>query len=521
MKFYRIIGFLVLILNLLCYINIANEGGFSTSDREKLTVIYESDNVKGKSMISKIFYQFSRAFIDKFVLIFFDHIMKFYNNMANLRDFSDNIESIGVRRVPLALSEDIQREVNEYVSFLIKCIKSGVQLQSLALSGPPGTGKSQISVAIAKSLSAALESPHIPLRMRKKVTTRTIMGAMLSKFDHSTAMNVIENLRKETEELSKKGYVVMIQFDEMEAVFSSRKTGSSQKNEMISSLLAWLGQAKANLFVVGTTNLMSSLDDAMRRRFHKNITVSAPDFEARIKIIQIYLQYFFEQFRGQVKISINVLDLEFLSGLSESCNNLAGADIENIVKKGFDSASVGDGFVSRALIREAVIDELFKKATFGRDLVENEVEEIKHYLGKGFFSWINDVTPYYVLLSHGVDYNYDFLQRIGREVSSHSIVNNSNCYSASGVVMNVCNSRSVCRISRAINTCKHYNLLIKKCVVKSKSLVLYNINKLNYYQYEIGNRLIFNRFKCESHEGVIPRIAHNKSYLEDIALAKV
>lgn len=151
--------------------------------------------------------------------------------------------------------------------------------KGMIFHGPPGTGKTFFAKAIATALNA---------------TVSIVSGPELkSKWVGESE----ENLRK-VFALARKSAPSIIIFDELDSFASARGTytGSGVEHSMVNQLLTEMdGFRKEELvFVVGTTNFVESLDQALMRpgRFELAIEIPYPNKKDRKKIFDIYAKKF-------------------------------------------------------------------------------------------------------------------------------------------------------------------------------------------------------------------------------------
>ncbi len=143
--------------------------------------------------------------------------------------------------------------------------------------GPPGTGKTFFAKAVATALNA---------------TVIVVSGPELkSKWVGESE----ENLRRVFRRARMNAPTVLV-FDEIDAFATARGTyqGSGVEHSMVNQLLTEMDGFRKNemIFVIGTTNLLESVDAALLRpgRFEFLIEIPAPDAADRKAIIAIYDQ---------------------------------------------------------------------------------------------------------------------------------------------------------------------------------------------------------------------------------------
>jgi cell division protease FtsH len=141
--------------------------------------------------------------------------------------------------------------------------------------GPPGTGKTLFAKAMAAAIGAAITIVSGPELKSKWVGESE------------------ENLRRIFYQARQSAPSIIV-FDELDSFATARGTytGSGVEHSMVNQLLTEMdGFHKEELvFIVGTTNFVESLDQALLRpgRFEFHLYIPYPDADDRREIIQIY-----------------------------------------------------------------------------------------------------------------------------------------------------------------------------------------------------------------------------------------
>lgn len=143
--------------------------------------------------------------------------------------------------------------------------------------GPPGTGKTYIAKALAGELGYSFVQVH--------------SSDVLSKYIGESA-NLVEDIF----DTAIDNQPCIIFFDEIDAIASDR-TGENEQHQsqrqMVSELLRQLTRVQGERVVVmGATNILEEVDDAIKRRnrFDMLFEVPLPDAEAREEIFKIHLR---------------------------------------------------------------------------------------------------------------------------------------------------------------------------------------------------------------------------------------
>ena len=250
--------------------------------------------------------------------------------------------------------DKIRKEVEEVVDFMQnpeKYKKLGAKLpKGLLLSGPPGTGKTLIAKAIANEAGV----PLFACAGSEFVEMFVGVGA-------SRIRDLFEEARKASPSI--------IFIDEIDSIGRKRSTGSSsntnseQENAMNQLLTEMDGFGdSSNIVVIGATNRIDILDDALLRRgrFDRQIEVSLPSAIGREAIFNVHTKN--KPLAGNVS----------LQALSKITQQFSGADIEYMCNEAAIYAARKD---QETVTREC-FDYAFEKIVMG---LENEDAIISSY----------------------------------------------------------------------------------------------------------------------------------------------
>jgi len=146
----------------------------------------------------------------------------------------------------------------------------------IILYGPPGVGKS----FIVRKLAEELGYNYVEVKSSDLATP----------FIHGSVGNIGKAF-----DMAKQNAPTILCFNEISALVPERRNlnqSSSHKEEETSEFLTQLEEAAdSNVLVIGTTNFLERIDEAVMRpgRFDKKIYVPLPDFDARKGIFKIAL----------------------------------------------------------------------------------------------------------------------------------------------------------------------------------------------------------------------------------------
>ncbi|MEN6551735.1 MAG: CDC48 family AAA ATPase [Methanobacterium sp.] len=197
---------------------------------------------------------------------------------------------------PLTNSEDFKR--------------IGIQpSKGILLFGPPGTGKTMLSKAVATESKANFIS---------------VKGSeILSKWFGESERKITEIFKK-----GKQASPCIIFFDEIDAIAPMRGSAAGEPRvveRMVNTLLSEMDglEELRGVVVIGATNRPDLIDAALLRpgRFDEVVLVSPPDEKARLEILKVHTKSM------ALDDNVNLVDL------SKRTEGYSGADIEALCRK--------------------------------------------------------------------------------------------------------------------------------------------------------------------------------------------
>ncbi|MFX0043072.1 MAG: CDC48 family AAA ATPase [Candidatus Hodarchaeota archaeon] len=209
--------------------------------------------------------------------------------------------------------EDVKQELREAVEWPLKYPKlfkkAGIRpLNGILLFGPPGCGKTLLAKAVAtesKSNFIAIKGPEI-----------------FSKWVGESERAVREIFRK-----ARQAAPSIIYFDEIDAISSGRGNfeGTRTFASIVNQILVEMDgvENRKGIVVVASTNRPDIVDSAFLRpgRFDRLIYVKSPDFESRIKILEVHTK------------NMPLGDDVSLKKIAQITEGYSGADLENVCRE--------------------------------------------------------------------------------------------------------------------------------------------------------------------------------------------
>lgn len=223
-------------------------------------------------------------------------------------------EDIDVRFEDVAGVDEAKQELMEVVDFLKEPSKftelGGKIPKGILLVGPPGTGKTMLSKAVAGESGV----PFFSMSGSEFVEMFVGLGAA--------------RVRDLFEQAKKKAPCIIF-IDELDALGKARGFGTvgghDEREQTLNQLLVEMDgfDPKVGVILLAATNRPEILDPALLRpgRFDRNILVDRPDKEGREQILKVHLK--------NIKVKDDI-DVGVLAGMT---SGMVGADLANLVNE--------------------------------------------------------------------------------------------------------------------------------------------------------------------------------------------
>lgn len=232
----------------------------------------------------------------------------------NSIDFEIAIERITAEKVQLddvIINEEEKENVINAIDAFLNSKESKDYRKGFILTGPPGTGKTQLVKALANEKNCYFMAPKLS-DLKGEYVGQT-SGKVKRIFDEARA-----------------NAPTIMFIDEADTVFPSRDIGGgvsdSYNLDMVNQFLQeieGMTSGEQKIFVIAATNRPNIIDAAIQSRLTERIPIGLPNAENRIKIFNKKFERYNFSLNGK----------KYLNDIQSKTVNMSGRDIENFVKK--------------------------------------------------------------------------------------------------------------------------------------------------------------------------------------------
>ncbi|KAK8105969.1 ATPase [Apiospora kogelbergensis] len=232
------------------------------------------------------------------------------------------------------------------------------------LYGPPGCGKTMLAKAVAHESGASFINLHISTLTEKWYgDSNKLVRAVFS--------------------LARKLQPAIIFIDEIDAVLGTRRSGEHEASGMVKAefMTLWDGLTSANtrgvparICVLGATNRINDIDEAILRRMPKKFPVYLPDKSQRLRILQLVLK--------DTKTDTNQFNVDYLarvtagmsgSDIKEACRDAAMVPVREYIRE-YKASGNSMSSIDPTQVRGLRTEDFFGRKGGGQILQQNHTQ---------------------------------------------------------------------------------------------------------------------------------------------------
>lgn len=235
------------------------------------------------------------------------------SNKIDSTDFEIAIEKITAEKVGLKdviINSSEKKKIVDAIEAFVEGENTSEYRKGFILTGPPGTGKTQIVKALSNDYNVYFMAPKLS-ELKGEYIGQT-SGKVKRIFDEARANSP-----------------TIIFIDEADTVFPSRNLGAGMSDsfnlDMVNQFLQEIDgitSGKNKIFIIAATNRVNIIDEAIQSRLTERIYIGLPSAENRMKIFNQKLEKYSFTFNGKV----------YYNEIQAKTVNMSGRDIENFVK---------------------------------------------------------------------------------------------------------------------------------------------------------------------------------------------
>lgn len=260
---------------------------------------------------------------------------------------------------------DVKRRLRAHARFCLEHrgehSRVGLPIHGIVLlHGPPGTGKSSLARGLAQTVAEDLRADGI---VEEVIFAEIDPHALPSQMLGESQRNVIDLLEKSLPELAEKGHPVIVVIDEINSLATRRSLATGGRDpidvmratEAVLRGVDYLAASVDNVYVIATSNLTETIDEAMMDRLDLAVEFTLPDKDAVAHIVADSLR----------EIPSHSLDSDDISSVARRLVGRSGRDIRKLVVEALVTRNAGPAAPLRRSDLDQVIDT--RLATKERD----------------------------------------------------------------------------------------------------------------------------------------------------------
>lgn len=301
-----------------------------------------------KSLTPKQFNIFLEIISYKFTIKEIEELQKAYI-LKNL-DVKTSKNNIAITKIPFIIANN-----NKNINRLLNIISNEELINKIGglrmlFTGPTGTGKTTIINYLINN------SKNIKY---KYINYEELISPKMGQ----TQINII-NLGFELSE-SKNRMVIFI--DEMDSLINNRETSDlGEHSRIVATFLKFLDMVGSLVIVIGATNYVNKIDNAVVRRFNIKIPATPLSYEEFIKSLK---------YEG---LEISTQRIKFLKDHLKNDKGFTIGQSKNVIDEWIIKKEIGE----KAIVWEIIVEKNMEYFEFNKNLSIRDERTLKYIYGK-------------------------------------------------------------------------------------------------------------------------------------------
>lgn len=218
----------------------------------------------------------------------------------------------------MIFSEVNQKKINDFTKTTIDINKQKLAYSSLLISGPTGTGKTQLVKKIASECEMNLV---------------IIDGAEFAKFDRATSLREMDHL---FEWANKQNNIILL-FDKAETFLDNPNNDClSEDYKLIANFLKHIEEPSSKYMITLTTSYVNLLDKTVLKKINEHIKTELPQIQERVRLIKLFVDQMVDQVidkKNICELISKIFSEDKIAQISKITEGLSCYELHDIITK--------------------------------------------------------------------------------------------------------------------------------------------------------------------------------------------